>query len=90
MPYLKWPTSQNDFAKFLDYARASIAETISHCYVALDQNYITNLELLYAFNGLGLDGAISGGIRLFGIYDGDISRHPSWIPLKKWLNAEIQ
>ena len=34
-----------DFIKFLDYSRASVAETISHCYVALDQNYIDNSEL---------------------------------------------
>jgi len=27
--------------KFLDYARALVAETISHSYVALDQHYIT-------------------------------------------------
>ncbi|MFZ5759511.1 MAG: four helix bundle protein, partial [Thermodesulfobacteriota bacterium] len=40
--------SDKDFTKFLDYARASLAETISHCYVALDQNYITNAELANA------------------------------------------
>lgn len=33
--------STKDFLKFLDYSRASIAETISHGYVALDQKYIT-------------------------------------------------
>ena len=38
-------SSSKDFIKFLDYSRSSIAETISHCYVALDQNYINNSEL---------------------------------------------
>ena len=37
--------TNKDFIKFLDYSRSSIAETISHCYVALDQNYINNSEL---------------------------------------------
>ena len=37
--------SKKDFMKFLDYARSSIAETISHLYVAFDQNYIVDLEL---------------------------------------------
>ena len=32
--------------KFLDYSRASVAETLSHSYVALDQNYITEDELV--------------------------------------------
>ena len=31
--------------KFLDYSRASIAESISHCYVALDQQYINEEEM---------------------------------------------
>ena len=31
--------STRDFMKFLDYSRSSIAETVSHCYVASDQNY---------------------------------------------------
>lgn len=31
--------------KFLDYSRSSIAETISHCYVAMDQNYINPEEM---------------------------------------------
>ena len=31
--------------KFLDYSRSSIAETISHAYVALDQNYISKKEM---------------------------------------------
>jgi four helix bundle protein len=38
-------TSKKDFMKFLDYARSSLAETISHLYVAFDQDYITDLEL---------------------------------------------
>lgn len=29
--------SNKDFMKFLDYSRASVAETISHFYIALDQ-----------------------------------------------------
>jgi four helix bundle protein len=33
--------SKRDFMKFLDYSRSSIAESLSHCYVALDQGYIT-------------------------------------------------
>ena len=37
--------SNKDFMKFLDYSRSSIAETISHCYVALDQNYINEIEM---------------------------------------------
>ena len=37
--------SNKDFMKFLDYSRASIAESISHCYVALDQKYITEEEM---------------------------------------------
>ena len=36
---------KKDFMKFLDYSRSSIAETISHLYVAFDQNYITDVEL---------------------------------------------
>jgi len=31
--------------KFLDYARSSIAESVSHCYVALDQKYIDKEEM---------------------------------------------
>jgi len=38
-------TSKKDFMKFLDYSRSSLAETISHLYVAIDQAYITDLEL---------------------------------------------
>lgn len=38
-------SSNKDFMKFLDYSRASIAETLSHCYVALDQNYLKEIEL---------------------------------------------
>ena len=37
--------SRKDFLKFLDYSRASLAETISHFYVALDQGYIAENEL---------------------------------------------
>jgi four helix bundle protein len=37
--------SNKDFMKFLDYSRSSIAETISHAYVALDQNYISKKEM---------------------------------------------
>jgi four helix bundle protein len=29
--------SKKDFMRFLDYSRGSIAETLSHCHVALDQ-----------------------------------------------------
>ena len=37
--------SNKDFMKFLDYARTSVAESVSHCYVALDQNYIDEKEM---------------------------------------------
>jgi four helix bundle protein len=37
--------SNKDFLKFLDYSRASIAETLSHAYVALDQNYIVEADM---------------------------------------------
>ena len=37
--------SNKDFMKFLDYSRASVAETVSHGYVAFDQHYITTEEL---------------------------------------------
>lgn len=37
--------STKDFLKFLDYARASVAEIISHAYVGLDQRYITETEM---------------------------------------------
>ncbi|MEM4360376.1 MAG: four helix bundle protein [Candidatus Bilamarchaeaceae archaeon] len=37
--------SNKEFMKFLDYSRASIAETISHCFIALDQGYITESEM---------------------------------------------
>ena len=37
--------SNKDFLRFLDYSRSSIAETISHCYVAFDQNYINDAEM---------------------------------------------
>ncbi len=38
-------SSNKDFMKFLDYSRSSIAETLSHCFVAIDQNYIRDTEL---------------------------------------------
>ena len=38
-------SSNKDFMKFLDYSRSSVAETISHCYVALDQHYINEGEM---------------------------------------------
>ena len=38
-------SSSKDFLKFLDYSRSSIAETLSHAYVALDQNYISENEM---------------------------------------------
>lgn len=31
--------------KFLDYSRASIVETVSHCCVALDQKYVDEPEM---------------------------------------------
>ena len=37
--------SSKDFLRFLDYARSSIAESISHAYVALDQEYISENEM---------------------------------------------
>jgi len=37
--------SNRDFMKFLDYSRTSIAETMSHAYVALDQSYMDQPEL---------------------------------------------
>ena len=37
--------SNKDFMRFLDYSRASVAETVSHCYVALDQHYIDEGEM---------------------------------------------
>lgn len=42
--------SNKDFMKFLDYSRSSAAETISHCYVALDQGYINAEEMEQAKN----------------------------------------
>ncbi len=38
-------SSRKDFIKFLDYSRASVAETVSHSYVALGQAYISESEL---------------------------------------------
>ena len=37
--------SNKDFMRFLDFSRSSIAETVSHSYVAYDQKYINNNEL---------------------------------------------
>jgi len=37
--------STRDFMRFLDYSRASIAETLSHGYIAMDQEYITEQEM---------------------------------------------
>jgi four helix bundle protein len=37
--------SNKDFMKFLGYSRSSIAETVSHSYVAYDQEYIEDTEL---------------------------------------------
>lgn len=31
--------------RFLDYSRSSVAETISHSYIALDQEYINEDEM---------------------------------------------
>ena len=40
--------SPKDFMRFLDYSRSSVAETLSHLYVALDQNYINETEMAQA------------------------------------------
>jgi four helix bundle protein len=40
--------SSKDFMRFLDYSRSSVAETLSHSYVALDQNYINETEMTEA------------------------------------------
>ncbi|EFK95350.1 S23 ribosomal protein [sediment metagenome] len=37
--------SNKDFMRFLDYSRSSVAETLSHSYVALDQRYMTEDEI---------------------------------------------
>ena len=37
--------SNKEFLRFLDYSRSSAAETLSHCYIAYDQKYITEDEL---------------------------------------------
>ena len=37
--------STKDFLRFLDYSRGSIAETLRHCYIALDQEYIGESEM---------------------------------------------
>jgi len=42
--------SAKDFMRFLDYSRSSVAETLSHLYVALDQKYINEEELEKVIN----------------------------------------
>ena len=37
--------SNKDFMKFLDYSRSSVAETLSHCFVAYDLEYIDENEM---------------------------------------------
>jgi len=37
--------SNREFVKFLGYSRGSLAETISHLYVALDRDYINEKEM---------------------------------------------
>ena len=37
--------SSKEFMRFLDYSRSSIAETLSHAYIALDQQYISQSEI---------------------------------------------
>ena len=37
--------SNREFVKFLGYSRGSLAEVISHLYVALDRNYINENEM---------------------------------------------
>ena len=39
--------SDKDFLRFLDYSRSSVAETVSHSYVALDQHYISEEEMSF-------------------------------------------
>lgn len=38
-------SGRKDFMKFLDYSRASVAETLSHGYVAFDQGYISPSDM---------------------------------------------
>lgn len=42
--------SNRDFMKFLDYSRTSVAESVSHCYVALDQRFINEDEMALVNN----------------------------------------
>ena len=37
--------SNKDLMKFLDYSRSSVAETLSHCFVAYDLEYINENEM---------------------------------------------
>lgn len=46
--------SNEDFLKALNRARAFVAETMSHAYVAVDQGYITPEELLQVQEGADL------------------------------------
>jgi four helix bundle protein len=50
--------SNKDFMKFLDYSRSSIAETLSHAYVALDQGYIPNPRKVHSTRGGQADRAV--------------------------------
>ena len=38
--------SNKNFLKFLDYSRSSIAETLSHAYIALDQDYVSESDMV--------------------------------------------
>lgn len=37
--------SNKDLMKFLDYSRSSVAETLSHCFVAYDLEYINENQM---------------------------------------------
>lgn len=38
--------SPKEFMRYLDISRTSIAETLSHCYIALDQHYIDETAMM--------------------------------------------
>ena len=38
-------SSNKELLRFLDYSRASVAETVSHCYVAIDQGHINQTQM---------------------------------------------
>ena len=38
--------SKKEFMRFLDYSRTSVAETLSHFYVALDQKYVDEAQMI--------------------------------------------